>query len=77
MTFTAHVVPQADFNTWVQSVKKGNNVLSLPAYKQLALPSQDHSVQLYSAVAPDLFNDIIMSYMGPDMPANMKMTSGS
>ncbi len=71
MTFIAHVVPQADFNAWVQSVKKGNNVLSMAAYKQLALPSQDHSVQLYSAVAPDLFNSIIMSYMGPDMPSNM------
>ncbi|MCX7122548.1 MAG: ubiquinol oxidase subunit II [Gammaproteobacteria bacterium] len=76
MTFVAHVVSENDFNTWVQTVKKGNSILTLPAYKQLALPSQDHSVQLYSNVAPDLFNHIIMSYMGPDMP-NMKMTSGS
>ncbi len=82
MTFVAHVVSQSDFNTWVNTVKKGNNVLSLPAYKQLALPTQDHSVQLYSSVVPDLFNTIIMSYMGPDMPQNMmpahmKMTSAS
>ena len=77
MTFVAHVVSQSDFDAWVQSVKKGSNSLSMPAYKQLALPSQDHSVQLYSSVTPNLFNNIIMSYMGPDMPANMNMSSGS
>jgi cytochrome o ubiquinol oxidase subunit 2 len=82
MTFIARVVPTADFNAWVDSVKKSNNVLSMDAYKQLAQPSQDHSVQLYSSVAPDLFNSIIMSYMGPDMPSNMmpakmNMASGS
>ncbi len=71
MTFVARVVSQNDFNNWVRSVKASPQQLTLPAYTQLAAPSQDHSVQLYSSAAPDLFNHIIMSYMGPDMPANM------
>lgn len=67
MQFTARVTSQAEFEKWVQSVKKSPNFLTMPAYNKLALPSEDGKVQYFSSVSNNLFKNIIMKYMMPDM----------
>ncbi len=74
MQFVARVVSENEFNDWVSSVKKGPNQLTMAAYNQVALATTDTGVYYFSAVANNLFNNIIMKYMGPDM-ANMNMGS--
>ncbi len=69
MIFTARVVSNDAFNRWVSTVKQSPQQLTWAAYTQLALPSEDHTVQLYSNVDDNLFNNIIMKYIGPDAAA--------
>lgn len=66
MMFEAKAVNQSDFNAWVKSVQQSPNKLTLDAYNQLVPPSKDTSVHLYSSVDDNLFQDIIMKYMGQD-----------
>lgn len=68
MTFDAKAESQQNFNAWVKSVKQSANKLTLPAYNQLAQPSENNAVQYYGSVAGNLFQDIIMKFMMP-MPA--------
>jgi len=65
MNFTARATSQADFDTWVKTVQKSSQRLSKDAYKQLQQPSENNSVQSYSTVTNDLFNNVMMSYMMP------------
>ena len=71
MMFTARVTSLDDFNQWVQSVKHAPNGLSMAAYNQLVPPSKDDSVQYFSSVSDNLFNNIMMKFMGPDMNSMM------
>jgi cytochrome o ubiquinol oxidase subunit 2 len=75
MTFTARVTSREDFDAWVNSVKHEPNALTMDAYNQLIAPSKDTSVHYYSSVSDNLFNNIIMKFMGPDMGQmqNMQM----
>ena len=66
MKFIAKAVTNDQFNAWVDTVKKGPNTLSLNAYNALVPPTEDTGVYYFSAVDSNLFNDIIMKYMGPD-----------
>lgn len=76
MTFVARASSQDDFNKWVQSAKQSSNTLSVDAYKQLAAPSEDETVQYFSSVENNLFNEIIMSFMMPTplSPSNLQTT---
>lgn len=67
MTFIARVANDQDFNQWVATVKQSHDQLTTNAYTQLAQPSENNPVQYYSSVAPNLFNNIMMKYMGPGM----------
>lgn len=75
MTFNAKAVSASEFNQWVATVQKSSNPLTLNAYNNLVPPSRDDSVQYFSPVADNLFNNIIMKYMMP-MPAQ-NMQSGT
>jgi len=71
MKFVARASSQADFNTWVQSVKKSSNMLNLAEYYNLAKPSENNPVAFYSSSEKNLYNTIIMKFMPPsggDMP---------
>ena len=67
MTFIAHVGSQQEFDTWVKSVKASKNTLDMNAYNQLVKPSENNPVMLFSSVTNNLFSNVIMKYMGPDM----------
>jgi len=67
MTFTARATSDKDFETWVNSVKNANEVLDANTYNELAKPSENNPVTVYSAVQPNLFNGIMMKFMMPGM----------
>lgn len=66
MKFIATSSSQADFDTWVQTVKKSAVRLSLDEYMKLAEPSENTPVHYYSSNEPGLYDTVVLKYMGPD-----------
>jgi cytochrome o ubiquinol oxidase subunit 2 len=65
MRFTANSVSQSDFDTWIKSVKDLPYVLDASTYAILAAHSLNNPVTLYSSVDENLYNQVMMKYMGP------------
>jgi cytochrome o ubiquinol oxidase subunit 2 len=59
MTFNFRSVSDADFQSWVQSVKNGGGSLDRPSYLALAKPSEKDPVRHYGAVAADLYDAVL------------------
>jgi cytochrome o ubiquinol oxidase subunit 2 len=59
MRFGYRGVAQADFNTWVQSVKAGGGELNRVNYLALEKPSIKEPVHHYAAVEEDLYNRVL------------------
>lgn len=73
MSFIARASSQTDFDSWVNSVKKGQTPLGMGNYNDtVAKPSEDASVQYFSSVEGDVFHGIIMKYMPPQPNATMQ-----
>jgi cytochrome o ubiquinol oxidase subunit 2 len=80
MRFVAKASSQADFNAWVQSVKRSSNHLSMAAYNKLAQPSRNNKIAYYSGGQAGLYNTIMMKYMMPagrqsNMPSDAQSQS--
>jgi cytochrome o ubiquinol oxidase subunit 2 len=73
MRFTANVTSKQDFSKWVNQVQYKTNPLDDTVYTNLRQPSEAMPVTSYSTYAPDLYNNILMKYMG-DM-SGMDMSS--
>lgn len=71
MTFTVPATNSQDFNSWVKKAKKSNNQLTYAKYTELAKPSTDRQVILYSTVDNNLYDKVIMKYMNPGSGNNM------
>lgn len=67
MMFNVKATSQADFNKWVASVQNSAKPLTVEAFNQLAMPSQNNPVAYYSSPAKGLFHNLIMKYMTPGM----------
>lgn len=66
MAFIAKATSQADFDTWVSTLKQGQQpILSMTNYTDIAKPTEDATPSYFSAVDGDVFHDIIMKYMPP------------
>lgn len=66
MKFIAAADSEANFKTWVNSVKQGPNTLNTYSYELIAKPNIHHSPQYYSSVKQGLYEDVIAKYMAPD-----------
>lgn len=66
MTFTARAVPPSGFAKWLATARL-SKALTIAAYKRLARPSDSYPVSLYSQPASDLYDTVIMKYMGGHM----------
>lgn len=64
MRFTANVTSESDFENWVHRVRSDSNRLDNSAYTSLRNPSEDEPAASYSTYAPDLYNKVVMKYMG-------------
>ncbi|NDC21944.1 ubiquinol oxidase subunit II [bacterium] len=71
MTFSVPATNNKEFNDWMKKAKKSNNVLTYEKYNELAKPSTNRQVILYSDVDNDLYNKVIMKYMQPSNGNNM------
>lgn len=67
MKFIVKATSQSQFNQWVQSVQNSSNPLTMNRYKQLAKPSENNRAEYFSSPVKNLFNKVMMRYMGPDM----------
>ncbi len=66
MKFTARASSNEDFNRWVQSVSVRPDVLDAAEYERLLKPSEDNPEAFYSGVDGNLYDTVLMKYMGPD-----------
>jgi len=65
MHFKTDAVGQSQFNSWVNKSRHSQRQLSQPAYDNLASPSLNNPIALYSNVKTGLYDDIILKYMPP------------
>lgn len=72
MKFTASVGSQADFDNWVTGVRQSSSVLDAAAYSQLLKPSEANPPEVYGSYQRDLYDTVVMKYMG-----GMNMTMGT
>lgn len=64
MNFAVVSTTNSDFNDWVQSVWQSPTSLTKDIYSELAKPSKDQPITLYSSRDQDLFDTVMMKYMG-------------
>lgn len=64
MRFTINAGSTDDFNNWLDTAKQSNKRLSYATYSDLAKPSNDTNTIAYSSVDNDLYDTIVMKYMG-------------
>jgi cytochrome o ubiquinol oxidase subunit 2 len=64
MKFIARASSQQDFNDWVLRVKQSPNVLDMIEYERLLKPSENNPTFLYSSADVDLYDTVVMKYMG-------------
>ncbi|WP_422862657.1 ubiquinol oxidase subunit II [Endosaccharibacter trunci] len=64
MRFNARAETDAGFNDWVAKVRASSDKLEADNYSKVAAPEEKAPVQYFSAVEPNLFNEIIAKYLG-------------
>lgn len=73
MKFVARVTSKHGFDFWVQSVKLNPHMLDVAEYNRLLKPSQNNPPAFYSAADRDLYDTVLMKYMGPSSSDHMDM----
>jgi len=66
MRFIAKADSEQAFRRWLASARHSSAKLSLQNYNQLAKDSQNNPPKLYASVDSQLFNKIMLKYMGPE-----------
>ncbi len=77
MQFATHVVPQADFNAWVQKAASSPNQLSYAVFQKVAQPQVNvgAKVSYFSNPAPHLFDKVVAAARaGVVYPVSAKLT---
>lgn len=67
MRFKTHATSDMAYTQWVDSVRNGSPKLDMAAYKKLAQPSENNAPAMYALADSNLYDTILMKYMGPDM----------
>ncbi len=70
MTFKVHAVTDADFDAWVNTVRRAGTSLDDEEYRTLERDSENESVRYFSSVLPDLYTSIYTKYMA-EVPQRM------
>lgn len=71
MKFTVRVGSDADVSRWVSSIRQQSRNLNSTEYKRLAEPAVTSEPVYYSSVEHDLYNKVVMKYMGPENEEGM------
>ncbi len=64
MRFNAVATTDAKFDDWVAAARHSPATIDAADYPRVAAPEEKAPVQYFSAVEPNLFNEIIAKYMG-------------
>lgn len=64
MNFTVKSVSQSDFTAWAGATQKSSPALDQARYNELAKPSELKRPEFYSLKDNDLYDTIVMKYMG-------------
>lgn len=64
MKFTARASSQQSFESWVEEVRRSTEMLDGSGYQKLLRPSENEKAIFYSGVESDLYNNVVMKYMG-------------
>ena len=64
MKFIARASTLEDFNTWVGETKSSSLILDDMEYKKLLVPSENNQMAVYSEANPDIYNAMLIKYMG-------------
>ncbi len=65
MHFTAVASSQADFDQWAKHAQSSSEKMTAATYAALAKPTQNVPPASYALSDKDLYNAVIMKYMGP------------
>lgn len=68
MKFVARASSHADFEQWVQSVKRLPDHLDLQEYNELAEPTKNNPTSYYSVSETGLYDNVVTKYMDPLHP---------
>jgi cytochrome o ubiquinol oxidase subunit 2 len=68
MSFMAQSVPMPVFHKWLSDILQTAPTLTEPTYNRLSQPGTS-TMRYYIDVRPNLFDDIVMKYMMPEMSA--------
>lgn len=71
MRFIVKACSKKQFNSWVKITQQKPRKLTMAAYNELVKPSKNNPIAYFSSPTKNLFNKVLMKYMGADMP-NMK-----
>jgi cytochrome o ubiquinol oxidase subunit 2 len=64
MTFMASVTSPSDFGTWASSMQQNRAVLDAATYDTLMKPSENNPPAYYGSYQNDLYDTVLMKYMG-------------
>lgn len=64
MHFDAVATSQKEFEDWVTNAKQSPEQMSLATFNKFSEPNSNYPMTTYSSVAPELFNHIMMEFMG-------------
>ncbi|SFN37144.1 cytochrome bo3 quinol oxidase subunit 2 [Izhakiella capsodis] len=73
MKFKAIATPDnATFEQWIAQAKQSPNTLNtMEDFEKLAAPSENHPVEFFSSVKPELFKDVVEKFMSHGNNMNM------
>jgi cytochrome o ubiquinol oxidase subunit 2 len=66
--FAAIATTAVDFEAWVAKARQAPQRLDDVTYKELAKPSESHPVTYYAAVAPNLFDTVVLKFASCALP---------
>lgn len=67
MHFITRASSEEDYNEWIKTAKESSKQLDLEEYKKLAAPSMNSPVEIYQLKDEQLFRQILMKYMHPQI----------
>ena len=68
MSFDVKVSTDTEYEQWIKKVKTQGEALTEKLYVLLSAPSRNNPVVYYSSVEDNLYSNIMMQYMMPNMP---------
>lgn len=79
MSFPVYAMSENNFTAWAAQTASSTNALTWQTYEALAAPSENNPPAFYTLADPNLYTQIIMSYMvpsttpAPSAPSTMNM----